>query len=316
MVILMPDLIFDVVVVGNVGIDTNVYLPGSDIDFSVEANFTQNLDYVGQAGGYASRGFAQLGHITAFIGHVGNDYHGHFIRQEFARDGIDTTALFIDPQGTSRSINFMYGDGRRKNFYDGKGHMDFEPDLGICRKVLSQAKLAHFNIPNWARRLLPVAQELGLTIACDIQDIVSPDDDYRRDFIKYANILFFSATNHPNPTFLIEYFLAARPELIIVVGMGAKGCALGTKDGIQFFPPIEMNTPVIDTNGAGDGLAVGFLSSYMLDNYSLPTSITRGQIVARYTCTQKASSASLITPLQLAHYFSLTQNDIEPEQNR
>jgi len=51
----------DVVVVGNVGIDTNVYLAGNEINFEVEANFTENLDYVGQAGGYATRGFAQLG---------------------------------------------------------------------------------------------------------------------------------------------------------------------------------------------------------------------------------------------------------------
>jgi sugar/nucleoside kinase (ribokinase family) len=300
----MVDSKLDVIVVGNVGIDTNVYLPGSDIDFSVEANFTENLDYVGQAGGYASRGFAQLGKKTAFIGHVGDDYHGHFIRREFTRDGIDTTALFIDPQGTSRSINFMYRDGRRKNFYDGKGHMNFEPDLGTCRQVFAQTKLAHFNIPNWARHLLPVAKELGLTISCDIQDIVSPNDDYRRDFVAYADILFFSATNHPDPTPLIENYLSTKPERIVVVGMGGQGCALGTKDGIQFFPPVKLDAPVIDTNGAGDGLAVGFLSSYVLDKYSLQASVKRGQIVARHTCTQKASSSNLMTSAQLTHYFS------------
>ena len=44
----------DVVVVGAVGIDTCVYLPGRDIDFSVEANFGENLDYVGQAGGFSA----------------------------------------------------------------------------------------------------------------------------------------------------------------------------------------------------------------------------------------------------------------------
>ena len=64
-----------------------------------------------------------------------------------------------------------------------------------------------------------------------------------------------------------------------------------------------MDAPVIDTNGAGDGLAVGFLSSYVLDKYSRRASIWRGQIVARYTCTQKASSASLITAQQLENYY-------------
>ncbi len=294
---------FDVVVVGNVGIDTNVYLHGSDIDFSVESNFTENVDYVGQAGGYTSRGFAQLGKRTAFIGYVGDDYSGEFIRKEFTHDSIDLAALFIDPAGTSRSINFMYQDGRRKNFYDGKGHMALQPDMEICRAVLAEAKLVHFHIPNWARHLLPIARDLGLTIACDIQDVVVADDDYRREFIEYADILFFSASNWDDPTRLMQTFLKTNPSQIVIVGMGARGCAVGTQEGIEFFPAVKMEAPVVDTNGAGDGLAVGFLSSYVLNNYSLRDSILRGQITARYICTQKASSANLVSPEQLERYF-------------
>lgn len=294
---------FDVAVIGSVGIDTNVYLPGADIDFDVEANFTENLDYVGQAGGYASRGYAQLGKRTTFIGYVGDDCHGRFIRDEFARDGIDTTALFIDPMGTARSVNFMYQDGRRKNFYDGKGHMQLEPDLEVCRAVLAQSAMAHFNLPNWGRYLLPIASELGLTVACDLQDVISVDDAYRQDFIEHADILFCSAVNYPDPTPLIEAFLAVNPDQVIVVGMGAEGCALGTGDGVRFCPVVDMDAPVIDTNGAGDGLAVGLLTSYVLDGYSLVDSVWRGQIIARYTCTLKASSSNLITMEALDRFF-------------
>src|SRR5512140_3731095 len=111
---------FDVVVVGNAGIDTNVYLAGEEIDFSVEANFTRNIDCIGQAGGYASRGYAAMGLRTAFIGAVGDDVNGEWIRRAFTQQGIDTRGMFIDPAGTSRSINIMYKDGHRKNFYDGK----------------------------------------------------------------------------------------------------------------------------------------------------------------------------------------------------
>jgi sugar/nucleoside kinase (ribokinase family) len=294
---------FDVVVVGNVGIDTNIYAPGRDIDLSVESNFTENLDYVGQAGGYASRGYAQLGKATAFIGYVGDDFSGRFIRTEFARDGIDTTALFFDPQGTGRSINLMYQDGRRKNFYDGKGHMHLQPDLEICTLILTGSRLAHFSIPNWARLLLPRVRELGLKIACDIQDVVALDDPYRQDFVKYADILFFSAVNQPDPTVLIEACLQAKASQIVVAGMGADGCALGTQEGIRFFPAVDLDMPVIDTNGAGDGLAVGFLTSYLLDGYDLTSSILRGQIAARYTCAQKATSSSLITLDKLQAYY-------------
>ena len=299
----MLDKIFDAVVVGNVGIDTNVYFHGAEVDFSREANFTENLDYVGQAGGYASRGYAQLGKRTAFIGYVGDDFSGRFIQDELIHDGIDTTAVFIDPAGTSRSINFMYPDGRRKNFYDGKSHVQLQPDRVVCRLVLAQARLAHFNIPNWARQLLPIARESGVIIACDLQDVVTLHDGYREDFIDYADIVFFSAANQADPKPLIEELLKWRPMLIVVSGMGAAGCALGTRDGIRTFEPVTMDAPVIDTNGAGDGLAAGFLSSYVLDGYSLEESVRRGQIAARYTCAQKASSSRLITTEIMRHYF-------------
>jgi sugar/nucleoside kinase (ribokinase family) len=294
---------FDVAVIGNVGIDTNVYFQSADVDFSREANFTENLDYVGQAGGYASRGYAQLGKRTTFVGCVGDDFSGRFIRAELERDGVDLSGLFVDPAGTSRSINFMYHDGRRKNFYDGKSHMTLQPDRAISRWLLGETRLAHFNIPNWARQLLPSARELGVTIACDIQDVVNLRDGYREDFIEYADIVFFSAVNQAGPASLIEDLLRWKPDLIVVSGLGAQGCALGTRDGIRYFGPVPMSAPVIDTNGAGDGLAVGFLTSYVLDGYSLEDSIRRGQIAARYTCTLKASSANLIRPDILERYF-------------
>lgn len=293
----------DVVVVSAIGVDTSVFLHGADIDFNVEANFSEDLDCVGQAGGYSSRGFAQLGKRTGFIGYIGDDPNGRLVAEELARDGIET-ALFIDPKGTRRSVNLMYRDGRRKNFYDAKGAMSLSPDLAQCREMLGRARLAHFNIENWARYLLAPAKELGLIISCDLQDLVSPHDDYRRDFIEYADVLFFSAANFPDPSDLINQFLQANPQQIIVVGMGSRGCALGTKDGLTFFDPLQLEAPVIDSNGAGDGLAVGFLSSYFLDGYSLEAAIRRGQLTARYTCTQKASSSGLISKLQLDNYFA------------
>jgi sugar/nucleoside kinase (ribokinase family) len=293
----------DVVVVGNAGVDTNVYFYTDEIDFSVEANFTQNVDYVGQAGGYGARGFAQLGKRTAFIGAVGDDPNGGFVRGELARDGVDLTGVFYDPAGTARSINFMYKDGRRKNFYDGKGHMVLHPDLEVCRAVLGRARLAHFNIPNWARELLPLARELGLTISCDIQDVVSPDDPYRQDFIREADILFFSAANFADPTPLIHRFLAEGPARVVVAGMGARGCLLGTREGVRAFGPVSLPEPVVDTNGAGDALAVGFLSSYVLEGFSVEQAILRGQIAARFTCTKKATSSELISAAQLAYFW-------------
>jgi len=127
---------------------------------------------------------------------------------------------------------------------------------------------------------------------------------YRRDFVQYADILFFSAVNQSHPEKLVESFIRTNQKLIVIAGMGHKGCALGSSDGVRFFEPVAMDKPIVDTNGAGDGLAVGFLSSFVLDKYPLTDAVQRGQIVARHTCTLKASSSTLITPEELDCYFA------------
>ncbi|MBN1466695.1 carbohydrate kinase family protein [candidate division KSB1 bacterium] len=294
---------YDVAVVGNVGIDTTVYFYGEP-NFDVESNYTENLDCVGQAGGYTARGFAQLGYRTAFIGYVGDDYAGDFIRDEFAHDGINMDGLFIDPTGTGRSVNFMYPDGRRKNFYDGKAHMVLQPDIELCARILAQAKFAHFSIPNWARFLLPLAQKLGLRISCDLQDVTNTHDPYRRDFLQAADILFFSAVNYAGPETVFNAIQSEFPDKILISGMGARGCASCAKDGISYYEAVDLAEPVLDTNGAGDGLAVGFLSSTLLEGYPLSAAILRGQITARWTCGQRATSAHLMTKERLEKIFT------------
>jgi len=298
----MKDFNRRVVVVGNIGIDTNVYFSGNGPDLSVEANFTRNIDLVGQAGGYTSRGYVRLGCKTAFIGYIGADHSGEHIRRVLETEGIDTSGLLIDPEGTSRSINLMYSDGGRRNFYDGKGHMHLEPPLETVGKILLGARLAHFHIPNWARELRLAAKSAGAVIACDIQDVVDVNDPYRLDFVRAADYLFFSAVNFNDPGSLMERYLMLNPGLVIIAGMGPRGCALGNSGGIQYYPAAVMDLPVVDTNGAGDALAVGFLVSRVLEGRSLEDSIHRGQIAARYKCAQMASSERMITRELLDHY--------------
>ena len=102
----------------------------------------------------------------------------------------------------------MYPDGRRKNFYDGKSHMQLSIDVEKCRQTLSGAKLAHFNIPNWARYLLPLANELGIKIACDIRDVVDLNDPYRQDFIQNADVLLMSGVNFQSMDEIAAHFIA------------------------------------------------------------------------------------------------------------
>jgi sugar/nucleoside kinase (ribokinase family) len=294
----------DAIVVGGAGVDTNVYLHGGDVDWSVESNFTRNVDCVGQAGGYASRLFARLGVRTGYLGPVGDDACGHMVREALARDGVDLAGLFVDAAGTNRSVNVMYRDGRRKNFYDGRGSMAIAPDLALCRRVLARARLAHFSIVNWARHALPIAREAGAVISVDLQDVVTADDAYRADFVAAADIVMFSAVNHADPAPVIDAYRRHNPRAIYLVGMGARGAALGTADGVQVFAAVAGDAPVIDTNGAGDSLAVGFLAGHVLDGRPLADAVLRGQILARHTCALDASRDDFLTAAELDARFA------------
>jgi acarbose 7IV-phosphotransferase len=293
----------EIAVIGAVGIDTNIYLHSDEIDFNVEANFSENIDYIGQAGGYAARAYNKLGYRTGFIGFTGSDHQGEFIRQQLHQNGIDISGLMIDPQGTKRSINFMYKNGTRKNFYDGKGSMIVQPDKEKCEKFLSGVKLAHVNIVNWSRYLLPILNRNNVIIASDIQDVVDADDEYRRDYIQNSDYLFFSAVNFADPRSLIDRFLEMSPHLKILCGRNSEGCIYADKDGVHYHKAVELDRPIVDTNGAGDSLAVGFLSSHLLEGYTIDDSILRGQIAARYCCSLKATTDDLIDKALLDEYF-------------
>lgn len=288
----------DVVVVGNIGVDTNVYLPAGSHAGALESSFTDDIDTIGQAGGYSSFGFAALGRRAGFIGYLGDDALGRWIEDELEAAGVDRL-LFVDPAGTSRSVNLMARDGTRKNFYDGKSHMRLAPDLERCRAFLAGARLAHFHLPNWARHLLPIARELGIAISTDLQDVTSVDDPYRRDFIDGSDILFCSAVNL-EPQAVAEALLVCNPRALIVLGMGARGAGLCTAaDGFRSFPPVELDRPVIDTNGAGDSLAVGFLVGHVLEGRPPEEAIFWGQTAARWACTERVKWRRLVTPDQL-----------------
>lgn len=286
---------FDVVVIGSAGVDTNVYLYNDEIDFSVEANFSQNIDYVGQAGGYYAKAFSALGLKTGYIGFVGNDALGDMVKRDFQSHGIDVSQIRIDPEGTKRSVNIMYKDGQRKNFYDGKGHMSLSFSFDSIRDYIGSAHIVHFNLMNWSRFLLKPVKNLGKIISCDLQDIVEIRDAYREDFIKYADYLMLSCVNFPDPHLLLKYIFEINPNVKVLIGRGKDGCIFATKATYKAFPAVEIeNWPIIDTNGAGDSLGAGFLVSNLFEGNSLDNSILRAQIFARYTCGLKASSELMV----------------------
>ncbi len=295
--------IFDAVVIGSIGVDTNIYVEADTVDFSKETDFTKNIDFVGQTGAYVSQSYTNLGKKIAYIGFVGNDLLGDSVRKTLAIEGINTEALLEDSTGTKRSINFIFKNGEKKSFYDPKNSMNTSADLELSEKIIQKANLAHFSIANWARDLLPITKKYKLKIGCDLQDITSVDDEYIQDFIKQSDVLFFSTTNIDKPTEALKKMGEINPEAIIIATMGKDGCTSIKGGEIKEHKPPKLDMPINDTNGAGDAFATTFLSYYILGTMKLDQAILKGQIAALYTCTSRATSSEPIDSKQLTRYY-------------
>ena len=175
------------------------------------------------------------------------------------------------------------------------GNAGVDTNVYLDRDDLDPAVEAHFT-----RNV-----QYGVPIACDVQDVTRANDPYRHDFVAGADYLFFSAANLPDPEAVMHTWWQWRPELVMVAGLGAKGCALGTAGEVHRIPSPPLDLPVVDTNGAGDALAVGFLASHVLEGRSLAESVLRGQLAARHCCAQPAPKADLVTSAELERYALL-----------
>ena len=288
------------VVVGAFGIDTNVYTVGDRR--GVEMTFAHTTDGLGQAGCYSALAAVALGASTRAIAALGDDRLGAWVREELEASGVAVTEL-RDPQGTHRSINLVAEDGSRRNFFDPRGVSDTAVDLETCRAALEDAAVVRVHLDAWCRQLLTLAAEAGAVISCDLQDMTALDDPYRADYVAAADVLFVSAANLADPARTARELAARRDGRVVVVGAGAEGCLVAYGGGLQRFAAVELpGYPVVDTNGAGDNLAVGFLVARYLDGEPVARAAWRAQLGARWICSQRGDAKQSVTRERLAQH--------------
>ena len=239
-------------------------------------------------------GLAALGAQCAFIGQVANDQLGEVFAHDIHAVGIDfdTPPRSEDPP-TARCLIFVTPDGQRTmNTF--LGASQFLPAAALNEEAIGGASVLYLEGYLWdpeepraaMRRAIEAARAAGRKVAFTLSEVFVIDrhgDDFRALIadglidILFANHLELAALTGEDDIEAGIAALAGKVPVLVVTRSsdGAVAVAHGERAEVA-AEPIEQ---VVDTTGAGDLFAAGFLFGHVRGE-SLERCLRRGAIAA------------------------------------
>jgi sugar/nucleoside kinase (ribokinase family) len=211
-------------------------------------------------------GLARLGASTGYIGKIGNDKAGMFFKDELRQSNITDHLIYSDID-TGIANTLMTSDAERTFATYLGAASTMQPDeidyeiFNDYDNIMVEGYLI-FN-RNLIVEVCRLAKEKGLKIAMDMAsyNLVNLNRDFIKELLEnYVDIIFaneeeaFAFTNKNEWQALEE--LSKYCE-VAVVKLGSRGSIANIKGEIIAFPAYKANC--VDTNGAGDIYAAGFL---------------------------------------------------------
>lgn len=232
-------------------------------------------------------GLARLGAKSGFLTMMGNDEMGQFFTDEMTRTGVEMLALKSDTP-TGRVIAMVTPDGERTFATCLGASIELSPD-DIKPELFDNWDIFYIEgylvaNPDMLRKAISTAKDKGLKIAIDLAsyNVVEESRDFLLELVNnYVDIVFANeqealALTGMEPEKALHY-IAERCE-IAVVKIGAKGAYIQRGNEIVTIPP--MKADVVDTTGAGDMWAAGFLAG-LVKGENLQKCGMMGAIVAK-----------------------------------
>jgi sugar/nucleoside kinase (ribokinase family) len=218
---------------------------------------------------------SRLGLRTAFLGKLGNDELAGSYIDQFRKAGVDVSRFKKGAVANARCLALVTPDAQRTMRTNLGAAMTLAPDE-ISPADFRGARHAHIEgylVFNRAlcEKVLESARAAGCTISLDLSsfEVVNAARDWMfQQFGKGIDVIFANEDEiralypqHPGDFEALARELAGR-DVIAAVKLGRDGSWIAHGKEIHRIDPVHL-TDVVDTNGAGDAWAAGFLYGYV-----------------------------------------------------
>ena len=255
-----------ILVSGLLNVETTVAVRGFPIDYyPIDYPFFGVNSNVAGVGFNVAKALTTLGDGVELVSFLGEDCESGRICAELKECGISDEGIRWTLKNTPTSVILFAPDGRRQVYCDLKDIQEQSLDVENLEDTLSTVDAAALCNINFNRGLIRKAREREVLTATDVHVLTVIEDDYNRDFMENADILFLSDEGLPcAPEDFVRMLHDRYHNRIIVVGLGAKGALLlDEAENRLLHIPAYKDAKVVNTVGAGDSLFSAFLHFYV-----------------------------------------------------
>ncbi len=254
-----------ILVAGLVNVETTVRADGFPLTYEpVRYTFFGVQSAVSGVGYNIARALHALDADVRLLALIGDDPAAQLVRQQLAADGLSAAHVLPRQTATAQSVVISDPSGQRMIFTDLKDAQESSYPAERFDTALHGCAAAVLCNINYTRPLLERARQAGVPIITDVHVISSLDDDYNRDFMAAASVLFQSHERLPvAPAEWARQVIERYHTPIVVVSLGADGALLAERDAASVLHiPAASVRPVVSTIGAGDALLACFVHGY------------------------------------------------------
>ncbi len=232
----------------------------------------KNVEMVpGGSSANVARALGMLGSAVILCGRVGNDEHGNIYREAMQNHNV-ITRLNGHACRTGHALTYITPDSERTFSVHLGAAIELCPE-DILEEDIANSKVLHlegYQLEGKTRETVlhavHLAKKYGTIISLDLSDggVIRRNKEYLLEFVKnYVDIIFANELEAEDFTGKTEAEAAEEMGMatkIAIVKIGERGSYICRNNEIVHVP--SFKAAAIDTTGAGDTYAAGFLYGY------------------------------------------------------